>query len=274
MFWTTGREGGSRSALTDREQERGTDRNEHAGRPLGRSDGPFAMKGGSTRSQASPEGKMGQPVGRTPSFVRPRAAAGQGRRGGARSTYVEPRSAAVWAGDCPDVAQTRPNSPPTALGKPSLRRRPSLAAPLHHRHLPLSPTMAADQSSPPRDDDDVEDIFASFSKLQGERDVIHTPGLVRFGPVLTQAAPKGTSRLRPRSCSADAKLTASAGRWPRLEGQAISVMADQVFSSGVVRLRPPARPPAPHPAARPTLTRALPALPFLPRSSPRWSTSA
>lgn len=40
--------------------------------------------------------------------------------------------------------------------------------------------------------DDVEDIFASFSDLQGEREIIHTPGLVRFGPVAVTAAPKGT----------------------------------------------------------------------------------
>lgn len=51
--------------------------------------------------------------------------------------------------------------------------------------MPIKPIMVEAQ-------DDVEDIFASFSDLHGEREIIHTPGLVRFGPVAVTAAPKGT----------------------------------------------------------------------------------
>ena len=80
-------------------------------------------------------------------------------------------------------------------------------------------------------EDDVEDIFASFSELQGEREIIHTPVLVRFGSVAVTAAPKCTSlapsTLPGRSLTGPLLLVA---------GEAIHKMSDQFFSSGVVRL--------------------------------------
>ena len=82
-------------------------------------------------------------------------------------------------------------------------------------------------------DDDVEDIFASFADLQGEREIIHTPGLVRFGPVAVTAAPKGPFEIGPLP---QAELTAKLSPSRFAAGEAIHMMADQLFSSGVVRL--------------------------------------